>query len=100
MKLFKSNAKTTAQATAKKVRGQGMSEYMIIVALIAIAGIVTMSLFGETARNQVASMAQEIAGDTTAAANATTKAQGVADLADADANTIRSMGTFAGKQRN
>lgn len=98
MKLFKSNAKVTAQSTAKKIRGQGMSEYMIIVALIAIAGIVTMSLFGETARQQVASMAQEIAGDTTNGAAQTKAAGATADDAGTNAAVQRNMGTFSGKQ--
>ena len=46
----------------KNVRGQGMSEYLIIVALIAVAGIAVMGLFGGAARNQVAGLAAEISG--------------------------------------
>jgi hypothetical protein len=88
MKLFKANA--------KKIRGQGMSEYMIIVALIAIAGIVTMSLFGSTARSQVASMAAEIAGQDGTAANG--NAQTAAADAATDAVDNRNMGTFQGRQ--
>jgi hypothetical protein len=90
MKMFKSNS--------KKIRGQGMSEYMIIVALIAIAGIVTMSLFGETARDQVAAMSHELAGETTAGAAATDKAAAAAVRADTSAVEKRNMGTFAGGQ--
>lgn len=43
-------------------RGQGMMEYIIIVALIAVAAIGTYSMFGKTIRNQTAGMAKEIAG--------------------------------------
>jgi Flp pilus assembly pilin Flp len=43
-------------------RGQGMMEYIIIVALIAVAAIGTYSMFGKTIRNQTAGMANEIAG--------------------------------------
>ena len=49
MKTFKSN-----QA------GQGMTEYIIIVALIAVAAIGVYSFFGQTIRGQMAGMAQEI----------------------------------------
>lgn len=42
--------------------GQGMTEYIIIVALIAVAAIGVYSLFGKTVRNQVAGVAQEISG--------------------------------------
>lgn len=45
-------------------RGQGMTEYIIIVALIAIAAIGAFSYFGDTARNQVAAMASELGGKT------------------------------------
>lgn len=63
--------------------GQGMTEYIIIVALIAIAAIAVYSLFGSTVKNQVAGMAQELSGGSgetargaaaTAAGDAETKA--------------------------
>jgi Flp pilus assembly pilin Flp len=43
-------------------RGQGMMEYVIIVALIAVAAIGVYSVFGQTVRNQTAGLANEIAG--------------------------------------
>lgn len=43
--------------------GQGMTEYIIIVALIAIAAIGVFRFFGDTARNQVAAMALELGGE-------------------------------------
>jgi len=43
-------------------RGQGMTEYIIITALIAIAAIAAVTYFGHTARAQVAGMANELAG--------------------------------------
>lgn len=45
-----------------KQRGQGMTEYIIIVALIAIAAIGVFTFFGGTVRSQVAGMAQELSG--------------------------------------
>ncbi|MDG9924872.1 MULTISPECIES: hypothetical protein [unclassified Pseudomonas] len=54
--------------------GQGMTEYIIIVALIAIAAIVVYNLFGDTVRGQVGDMAAELSGgaaDHSAAAKAT-----------------------------
>lgn len=47
----------------RKQRGQGMTEYIIIVALIAIAAIGVFTFFGGTVRAQVASMAGELAGN-------------------------------------
>lgn len=45
-----------------KTRGQGMVEYLIIVALIAVAGIAVYSAWGKTMRNQSAGMAKELSG--------------------------------------
>lgn len=45
-----------------KQLGQGMTEYIIIVALIAIAAIGIYSLFGDTIRDQMGAMTDELAG--------------------------------------
>ena len=42
--------------------GQGMTEYIIIVALIAIAAIAAFSYFGQAVRAQTGAIAQEVAG--------------------------------------
>ena len=50
-------------------RGQGMTEYIIIVALIAIAAIGVVSLFGDNIRALFATSANALAGNE----NATTE---------------------------
>ena len=42
--------------------GQGMTEYLIIVALIAVAAIGVYTAFGKTVRGQMAVTAQSLAG--------------------------------------
>lgn len=42
--------------------GQGMTEYIIIVALIAIAAIAIYGIFGETVREQMGVMTEELSG--------------------------------------
>src|SRR5262245_57605440 len=42
--------------------GQGMSEYIIITALVAVAGIGLFAAFGDTLGNQMAAMSKEMAG--------------------------------------
>ena len=59
---------------SRRVRGQGMTEYIIIVALIAIAAIAVTSLFGGTIRSQVAGMANEMSGQSAAPNIGTAKA--------------------------
>ncbi len=60
----------------RRIRGQGMTEYIIIVALIAIAAIAVYSFFGDTLRSQMGAMTQELAGTsgTATSANAATQA--------------------------
>lgn len=57
--------------------GQGMTEYIIITALIAIAAIAAVSYFGGTVRSQIGGMAQELSGTTASSAigNAKTNAK-------------------------
>jgi Flp pilus assembly pilin Flp len=47
-----------------KQLGQGMTEYIIIVALIAVAAITVYNIFGDTVRGQVGDMAAELGGGT------------------------------------
>ncbi|SDB51168.1 Flp pilus assembly protein, pilin Flp [Pseudidiomarina indica] len=48
--------------TSWRVRGQGMTEYIIIVALVAVAAIGVYSLLGKAVRGQVAGIASEVTG--------------------------------------
>ncbi|MCU7830058.1 MAG: pilus assembly protein [Candidatus Thiodiazotropha sp. (ex Monitilora ramsayi)] len=43
--------------------GQGMSEYIIVTALIAVAAIGVFAAFGDVLSNQTAAMAKEISGE-------------------------------------
>lgn len=54
----------------RRQRGQGMTEYIIVVALIAIAAIGVYTAFGKTVRGQMAVTAQALAGKSTSEARA------------------------------
>jgi type IV pilus assembly protein PilA len=75
-----------------KQNGQGMTEYIIIVALIAIAAIATYQYFGQTVRNQTAAMANEIAGNDGTAAK--TAAQTAATSGATKANATETLDTY------
>lgn len=75
-------------------KGQGMTEYVIIVALIAIAAIAVYQFFGNTVRDQTAAIAQELAGGNGTAAQA--NAQAAATSAETDANTRRNLSNYTG----
>ena len=80
-------------ARVGRQRGQGMTEYIIIVALIAVAAIGVYSLFGKTIRNQVAGLAGEVAG--TGSASAISAAGSAAGAAAASANTDKKMNSYS-----
>ena len=69
-----------------KQLGQGMTEYIIIVALIAVAAIAIYGIFGDTIRGQMGIMTQELAGTKNAAnikdnvKKSMTKARGLKDF--------------------
>jgi len=67
--------KTTAKKNLRKNRGQGMTEYIIIVALIAIAAIGVITLFGDNVRQLFASSAEALAGNDSVANNGQTASQ-------------------------
>lgn len=74
------------QVTVRRIRGQGMTEYIIIVALIAISAIGVFTAFGDTVREQIAGMSKELAGEDAATqiGNASTAAGEAETQADAD----------------
>lgn len=53
-------------ARLARQRGQGMSEYIIITALVAVAGIGLFAAFGDVLQNQMAGMSREMAGQSAA----------------------------------
>lgn len=69
-----------------------MTEYIIIVALIAVSAIGVYSLFGQTLRNQTAGLAVEMSGQN-AQSNIST-AQTNAATATTNANKTKNMGTY------
>ncbi|ABL98908.1 Flp family type IVb pilin [Shewanella amazonensis] len=46
----------------RKIKGMAATEYVLVLALVAIAAIGVYSFFGKTLRNQVAGLATELSG--------------------------------------
>ncbi|HYH96859.1 hypothetical protein [Hyalangium sp.] len=55
--------KAISKKNLRKARGQGMTEYIIIVALIAIAAIGVITLFGDNIRKLFGASAAALAGN-------------------------------------
>ena len=73
--------------------GQGMTEYIIVVALVAVAAIAVYQLFGQVVRSQTAAMARELAGED--GSEQSRAAQAAADSASGQ-TAVRSLRSFTG----
>lgn len=73
-------------------RGQGMMEYIIIVAMIAVSAIGVYSVFGTTIRSQTSGMAKEISGNK--ADTSISNAKTAAGTAETRANTTKGMSEY------
>jgi len=77
--------------------GQGMTEYLIVVALIAVAAIGVYSLLGQTIRNQTAGLALEVSGQD--AASAISGARSQANTAQSQAATRKGLDNYNADNR-
>jgi type IV pilus assembly protein PilA len=92
--IYKHQEDFMKRLSALRQRGQGMTEYIVIVALIAIAAIAVYQYFGQTVRNQTAAIAQELAGEDGTAARS--KAAQAADGAVDEGNKSKTLSTYVG----
>ncbi|GAA5091825.1 hypothetical protein [Paenalcaligenes hermetiae] len=81
------------QESQKQQLGQGMVEYIIIVALVAVAAIAVFQLFGQVVRSQTAAMAKELAGEDGTAESQ--QAQSAANLSSGQTES-KSLQSFTG----
>ena len=86
--------RSSSKAARPRQRGQGMTEYIIIVALIAVAAIGVYRFFGQTIRSQTAGLANELAG--VDASTQITAAATAASSAVTQSTTNKSLNTYNG----
>jgi len=86
------NRMTLSKRTAgsRKQFGQGMTEYIIIVALIAIGAIAVYSAFGRTVQSQMAAISNGLAGKGSVANGDVTQAG--TEAAKADTASKKNLG--------
>ncbi|EGN76426.1 hypothetical protein A28LD_0169 [Idiomarina sp. A28L] len=93
--LEKKSSKQTCQRyqkLRKYQQGQGMTEYIVVLALVVVAAIGVYSFFGKTVRNQMAGVAQEISGQSST--SQVRDAAAAADSAAARANQDYSLSNY------
>lgn len=67
---------------AGRQTGQGMSEYIIVVALVALAAITVVGMFGGVVKGQFSNMAAALSGDGTGEAVESSRDAEDANLTD------------------
>lgn len=81
----------TLAVPRRKIRGQGMTEYVIIVALIAIASIVAVSFFGSSVKASFLALGSDLIGGAPVDKVATTAASFTkAETAAKEVTTLKS----------
>lgn len=90
--------KSISSRNRRRQRGQGMSEYLAATALVGVAAVGTLGMFGDTLQSQFSNMALEIAGED--GDQARTQAMGQAQAAQANAGTAKNLGNFATENNN
>jgi Flp pilus assembly pilin Flp len=91
MNSFKFNKHTNGR---KSQLGQGMVEYIIIVALVAVGAIGVYNLFGKTVRDQTSAMACGLAGNQGCATGQSNTANTDATTAVAQADQTQGLSNF------
>ncbi len=84
----------------KSQRGQGMTEYIIIVALVAIGAIGVYNLFGKTVRDQTSAMACGLAGNQGCSTGQSNTAGTDATSAQTQADQTQGLTNFGQNTRN
>jgi len=93
---MRNNFVTRLNRRIRKESGQGMTEYIIIVALIAVAAIAVTQLFGTTVRTQMGAIASEVGGNDAQAV--VDRASQAGTTAATTAQTKRSLSTYGNQQ--
>ncbi len=73
-----------------------LTEYIIVVALVAVAAIAVYQLFGQVVRSQTAAMARELAGEDGSEQSRAAQAAAESAAAQAAARTLKSFTGNAG----
>ena len=91
-----SNIRLQQRPSGRRQFGQGMTEYIIIVALVAIAAIAVYSAFGGAVRGQMASITSQLGGGSGDAGNAFAGKAVTASTKEATVYNLNTYKTGAG----
>jgi Flp pilus assembly pilin Flp len=90
-------SKLNKTSGGKKQLGQGMTEYIIIVALIAVAAIGVYGAFGNVLKSNVSTTVGAVSGNTTTMQKGTNQMNASATAAGNDVTTTNGMDNYSSK---
>jgi len=80
------------KSQARRIRGQGLTEYIIIVAMIALASIAAVNFFGGAVQGAFGGMGLVLSGEAPTAG--TTASKTAAEKAVTEAGKTRNLGNY------
>ena len=90
---MRSKSHSIAVPSCRKISGQGMTEYIIIVALIAIASVAAVGVFGDSVQASFVALSGELTGATAQAPAAIVQTNvSAAETAAGAATTLQNYG--------
>ena len=89
-----STASQTFGKTPRRIRGQGMTEYIIVVALVGLAAVVAVGYFGDAIQAQFAGMGYALSGEAGEIADAVKVGADAAGKAEQAATTDETLKTY------
>lgn len=84
--------KLSSSATPRVIAGQGLTEYLIIIAMVAVAGIGAASFFGDSVKASFLALGSELTGGEEVDMVAETSVS--RDKAKRDTNTQTTLGNY------
>ena len=84
----------TSRKSPRRIRGQGMTEYIIVVALVGLAAVVAVGFFGDAIQGQFGAMGGALSGDAGAFADGVKASNEAGKAATTEAGTSNTLGDY------
>lgn len=88
-------SRRTSPVSRRRITGQGMTEYIIVLALVALTAVVAVGAFGDVIQNQFAAMGHALSGNKAGADASIAAGVAKAGVADGAASAAHGLGDYA-----
>lgn len=88
------NLSQVSKTGPRRIRGQGMTEYIVVVALVGLTAVVAVGFFGDAVQAQFGRMGHALTGNTAGVTTAETAGKTAADGAVTEAGAKDDLSTY------